>query len=168
MTCFSMANYGMIFFPFSTCFLVWFLYILFFFRFGRENFQESLKISHRTDSAFIDWSAFKYMVFDAPNHSGTYAERYSYLGNYYFSISILFSFFTNFLLIVVNNLAKNRFIEIAEKRECKGIEDLEKFFQDIIDKGGEGVILRDPSALLQPGRSASYLKHKVFFFFKVR
>ncbi len=34
-------------------------------------------------------------------------------------------------------------------------------FQDVIDKGGEGVILRDPVSLYQPGRSAGYLKHKV-------
>lgn len=38
---------------------------------------------------------------------------------------------------------------------------LETFFQDIVDKGGEGIILRDPTATLQPGRAPGYLKHKV-------
>jgi len=38
---------------------------------------------------------------------------------------------------------------------------LEKFLQDIIDKGGEGIILRDPVARIQPGRDPGYLKHKV-------
>lgn len=38
---------------------------------------------------------------------------------------------------------------------------LESFLQDIIDGGGEGIILRDPSAPYQPGRSSGYLKHKV-------
>jgi len=37
----------------------------------------------------------------------------------------------------------------------------ERYFQDIIDKGGEGIILRDPRAPFQPGRSPGYLKHKV-------
>ena len=54
-----------------------------------------------------------------------------------------------------------KFIGIAEKVVCQGNEHLESFFQDVIDKGGEGIILRDPQALLQPGRSPSYLKHKV-------
>ena len=54
-----------------------------------------------------------------------------------------------------------KYVDIAEKVVCTGIEHLESFFQDVIDKGGEGVILRDPQALLQPGRAASYLKHKV-------
>ena len=48
-----------------------------------------------------------------------------------------------------------------KKVECKDIQHLESFFQDVIDKGGEGVILRDPMGLWQPGRSAGYLKHKV-------
>ena len=52
-------------------------------------------------------------------------------------------------------------MELAKKKECKDIAHLEQFFQDVIDKGGEGVILRDPLAPLQPGRSPGYLKHKV-------
>ena len=55
-----------------------------------------------------------------------------------------------------------KYIDIAEKVVCQGNEHLESFFQDVIDKGGEGIILRDPQAILQPGRSPSYLKHKVF------
>jgi len=58
-----------------------------------------------------------------------------------------------------------KFIGIAEKVVCQGNEHLESFFQDVIDRGGEGIILRDPQSLLQPGRSPSYLKHKVFHIF---
>jgi len=28
----------------------------------------------------LDWSKFKYMVFDAPNQEGSYEERYQRLG----------------------------------------------------------------------------------------
>ena len=49
-------------------------------RFGRENFQEAMKVANRVKSSEIDWSTFKYVIFDAPNHRGTYQERYSYLG----------------------------------------------------------------------------------------
>jgi len=38
---------------------------------------------------------------------------------------------------------------------------LERFYQDVIDKGGEGVILRDPNVTFRPGRCPGYLKHKV-------
>ena len=38
---------------------------------------------------------------------------------------------------------------------------MDEFFQDILDKGGEGLILRDPNSLYQNGRSSGYLKYKV-------
>jgi len=54
-----------------------------------------------------------------------------------------------------------KYIEVAPKLICEGSDHLEKFFQGIMDVGGEGVILRDPKAMLCPGRSPGYLKHKV-------
>ena len=39
-----------------------------------------MKISHRMDAFKIDWKKFRYMVFDIPNHTGNYAERYAALG----------------------------------------------------------------------------------------
>jgi len=50
------------------------------YRFGRDNFQESMKISNRMVSTQIDWDSFKYMVFDAPKINGTYEQRYNHLG----------------------------------------------------------------------------------------
>jgi len=49
-------------------------------RFGRDTFQEASKIANRVPSSSIDWKGFKYLVFDAPNHRGSYAGRYSSLG----------------------------------------------------------------------------------------
>jgi len=37
-------------------------------------------MASRMESSAIDWSKFKYMVFDIPNHQGTYGERYNQLG----------------------------------------------------------------------------------------
>ena len=49
----------------------------------------------------------------------------------------------------------------TERDVCVDIKHMERFFQDIIDRGGEGIILLDPAAMLQPERSLGYLKHKV-------
>lgn len=49
-------------------------------RFGRDNFQESMRLSAKADMSEIDWKSFKYMVFDVPTNHGTYAERYAQLG----------------------------------------------------------------------------------------
>jgi len=56
----------------------------------------------------------------------------------------------------------SQWIKIAPKEDCTGMPHLEKVFQDIVDQGGEGIILRDPKAVYTPGRTRTYLKHKVF------
>ena len=42
---------------------------------------------------------------------------------------------------------------------------MQLFMQQIIDEGGEGIILRDPLSLQKQGRSSQFLKHKVFFIY---
>jgi len=49
-------------------------------RFGRDKFQEALKISNRGETTDIDWPNFNFMAFDVPNNNGTYEQRYSLLG----------------------------------------------------------------------------------------
>lgn len=50
------------------------------FRFGRNAFDDAVKIALKRKES-VDWNKFRYMVFDIPNHKGTYKERYSILGN---------------------------------------------------------------------------------------
>jgi len=56
---------------------------------------------------------------------------------------------------------KSSVIELAQKEVCVDENHLNKYFQNIIDQGGEGIILRDPSAPFQAGSTRGYLKHKV-------
>lgn len=143
-------------------------------RFGRDNFQEAMKLAHRTDHTRINWDAFKFMVFDSPISRGNYAERYAQLGTIMPSLpAYLFSYN---LLSIANALQgdAHKYVSLAPYVVCKDTTHLEKEFQDIIDQGGEGVILRDPVSPYQAGRSRGFLKHKVkytmmtvFFFFLV-
>ena len=105
------------------------------------------------------------MVYDLPKHKGTYQERYSALGIY---TTFPFPFFPLTPLYQLEEYFKQHpcdFIEVAPKMICNGIPHLEKHFQDIIDMGGEGIILRDPSSPYEPGRSRGYLKHKVTYLY---
>ena len=54
-----------------------------------------------------------------------------------------------------------RYIKVAPKVECKDMNHLERFCEEIVAEGGEGIILRDPTDVYQPGRSHGFLKHKV-------
>jgi len=55
----------------------------------------------------------------------------------------------------------HKYMQIAAYTLCEGTDHLEKIFQDIMDQGGEGIILRDPSTPFETGRSKGFLKHKV-------
>jgi len=44
---------------------------------------------------------------------------------------------------------------------CSDMSHLDNYFQNVVENGGEGIILRDPQSLLIPGRSPGFLKHKV-------
>lgn len=59
------------------------------------------------------------------------------------------------------NETQSKYLELAPYVECTDVNHLEKFFHDTLEKGGEGIILRDPKGLYKPGRSGGYLKHKV-------
>jgi len=58
-----------------------------------------MKICHRAQSSLIDWSSFKFMVFDVPNHSGTYEDRYNHLCMYNTTLFIYLFIFYPFLVI---------------------------------------------------------------------
>lgn len=47
------------------------------YRFGRDGFQEASLLAKKARLLNADWTKFKYVVFDVPNHKGTYAERYN-------------------------------------------------------------------------------------------
>ena len=51
-------------------------------RFGRDTFQEAIKIAQRVDTDMLKWDQFNYVVFDIPNHQGTYEDSYNLLGTF--------------------------------------------------------------------------------------
>ena len=77
---------------------------------------------------------------------------------------VLISYISNrFFLFIEEYVTSHpsRFVEVAPKTVCKDGNHMEELLQDIMDKGGEGIILRDPDAGYLPGRSSGFLKHKV-------
>ena len=60
------------------------------------------------------------------------------------------------------------FAKIVEFVKCEGKEHLKQFNKSIIEKGGEGVILREPGSIYKCGRSTSLRKFKPYFDAEVR
>mgnify|MGYP002380735811 CR=1 FL=1 len=49
-------------------------------RFGRDSFQEAIKISNRVDFSHVNWDKFRYMVYDVPTEHRPYRDRHAKLG----------------------------------------------------------------------------------------
>ena len=79
-----MESYGMVSSQSETHHIFISFSFLFSTRFGRENFHEAMKIAQRVPEAQIDWSKFKYMVYDSPKTPDRYELRYQQLGKYTF------------------------------------------------------------------------------------
>jgi len=39
-----------------------------------------MKLVNKIDSSDLDWKNFRFMVFDQPNHPGTYQQRFNSIG----------------------------------------------------------------------------------------
>ena len=60
------------------------------------------------------------------------------------------------------------FAKIVEFVKCEGKEHLKQFNEEILKKGGEGVMLREPGSVYKVGRSTSLRRFKPFLDTEVR
>lgn len=90
-----------------------------------------------------DWRKVKYMVFDMPKASGSFAERYN-----------------KYLQLVT--LLKQPHIQAVKQQSFASRAQLDDYFDEVVAKGGEGVMLHLATASHLAGRSAQLLKYKPY------
>lgn len=108
----------------------------------RGAFQKTVGIVKRQDRGKL-WSGLKYVVFDAPGHTGAFEDRISFLHE---------------------TLAPG-VVEYAHALEhllCEGFDHLIDELKRIEKLGGEGVMLRQQKSLYVGSRSSTLLKVKTF------
>lgn len=54
------------------------------------------------------------------------------------------------------------FVSVVEMIKCESRDHLKQYFDSIIEKGGEGVMLREPNSIYTAKRSQSLKKFKPF------
>ncbi|QLB15475.1 DNA ligase [Mannheimia granulomatis] len=108
----------------------------------RGKFEEISSIVRSTEPK--GWYKLKLHIFDVPNASGDLFERLNSLKHYL-------------------NQHPTPYIEIIEQIPIQDKAHLEQFYQSILTKGGEGVVVRNPKAHYIQGRSAQILKIKPVF-----
>ncbi|MBE2896004.1 DNA ligase [Pasteurellaceae bacterium HPA106] len=92
----------------------------------------------------VGWHRLKLYVFDVPNAKGNLWQRLQVLRDY-----------------LTNNPAPH--IEIIEQIPIQNKAHMQRFLHEVEQKGGEGVVVRNPNMPYQHGRSSQILKVKSRF-----
>lgn len=114
--------------------------------FGKNSFHRTGAFRKKSVD-LSEWENVKYMIFDIPDSKEVFSERYTKLG------------------IIVNSLDKTNShyhqLKLVNQKKISNHREINNIFSDIVQNGGEGVILKDPNGLYKLGRSNSFLKYKI-------
>jgi len=103
---------------------------------GRGAFQRTLSVVSKKTGVSSEWAAIRYMVFDAPGSPGGFERRTAA----YTAVSV------------------GRITAVAQTA-CRGPAHLERFYSGLLNRGAEGVILRQPGSDYEDRRSGAMLKY---------
>lgn len=101
---------------------------------GRGSFQKVVSVVRKHNPDDQEWSRVKYMVFDVVDTSKPWKDRFIVPDS-------------SVILPVVHY-------------QCSSLVYMTEFYSSIVDNGGEGIMLRDPSMPYVFGRSYKLLKVK--------
>ncbi|MFY9179447.1 MAG: DNA ligase [Venatoribacter sp.] len=111
--------------------------------FGRGQFSRAnslLKLTPDTSHYLAEWQAVRYLVFDTPSSTGSFAQR----------------------MALLNALPKQPNLEIVKQESISSHAELERKLQAITTAGAEGLMLRRIDAPYRGGRSDDLLKLKLW------
>jgi DNA ligase-1 len=108
----------------------------------RKAFQRTVSIVRRQDKPDT-WKSVKYLIFDAPQASGAFEERWKFLQD-------------------VARAWSAPFASVHDHVLCRGTDHLREELQRVESLGGEGLMLRQPGSAYVAGRSSTLLKVKSF------
>ena len=127
---------------------------------GRENFQD-MGVVRKKNPDPMEWKNIKYIVYDLPEYDAPFKKRIEVLRK----------------LVELNNYRWNIIRQelgepfstmdcpliMADQIVVKDMEQFKSHYEDIVKKGGEGVMIKDPSSKYEDKRSNFLLKVKPNF-----
>jgi len=111
---------------------------------GRGKFEQLVSITSKQQAIDEEWQQVKFMLFDLPTSQLTFQSRLSEL----------------------NKLVKQAnvpFLKLIPHHNYNTIKEIEQYFQDTINHGGEGIMLNVANSPYIPGRQKSVLKIKPYY-----
>lgn len=104
---------------------------------GRETFEALSGLIARSDVEDPLWHQVTYQIFDLPANKAPFTERIEVMKQHINELSIL-----------------NPHLKMVHQQKIPTLEALEQLLRDVIDNGGEGLMLHHEAALYRP-----YIRH---------
>jgi len=121
---------------------------------GRGKFQQTVSTVRKLIPDDAEWEDVKFVVFDGgwfegdePSKAGTFEERMKYLK----------------IELEEHSANLGGLGYLIEQIQCKGLDHLTQYLEEVVGRGGEGVMLREAGSKYEEGRSKTLLKVKTFF-----
>jgi DNA polymerase/3'-5' exonuclease PolX len=130
---------------------------------GRENFQ-LMGIVRKKVPVSEDWLAIQYHVYDITNGEGNFTERLKDLMKIVnFTGKAWHINLKNDELCIPDNQEIKPPLVFAKQVKITGEKKMKSFYEDIIQNGGEGIMMKHPLSKYENGRSNYMLKYKPAF-----
>jgi len=111
---------------------------------ARGEFEKISGLVRRATPDDTDWQNIKFMIFELPNHAGSFDERLKRMKE------------------IVSEINAPH-IQLVEQFKITSHEALNKKLDDLVEQGAEGLMLHLASSLYKSGRSDDLLKLKKHF-----
>ena len=108
---------------------------------GRGSFDRLSGIVRRNTPVDVEWREVRYMIFDLPGATDTFALRVQHMNQ-------------------VVMVARQPWLQVVVQQRVLDAAALQALLQQKVQDGGEGLVLHRANALWSPGRSDALLKLK--------
>ena len=130
---------------------------------GRDNFQ-LMGIVRKKVPVPEEWLNIQYQVYDITNGEGGFVERLKELKRIVnFTIKSWSLRLKNEEFYIPDDTNIEPPLIFAQQKRITGEKMMKEFYQDIIDNGGEGIMIKHPLSAYDNGRSSYMLKFKPAF-----
>jgi DNA ligase-1 len=109
---------------------------------ARGKYQQTVAIVSK-HTPHSGWQKIKFMVFDLPNHPGSFNKRVT-------------------AMQTLNTRINSHYLDVIKQFQLSSQTELMQYLDNITLQGGEGLMLHHKAALYQQGRSNNLLKLKKF------
>ena len=139
---------------------------------GPKRFQETMSAVRKKTPVVLEWKDVKFMAFDIPMIMEEGLLRYRKNEVHIPKIQLHPDYpeqlgfrFTNALLN--NKCQENEIFQIVKQTRVRNKEHVQEMLREVLERGGEGLMLRDPFSKWEQCRTHKLLKVKPFEFMEV-